>query len=194
VKLRRNWDEIVNNAKGFVTEDVGVKGWAAREGRSVLRENLMESVPDINAINADYSFWQSLEDVAHASNERKTGQKKNLMSTIAGGAGAVVAEVAIPGSGVVKGGLQAMLGAQLFSSLRKLLDSPGYQMWSAVQKEKLADALFSRDSARVRGLVHQGLVSAAAGSRAAGRVQSGVEHTKPAAENERQPRDQRVKR
>jgi flagellar biosynthesis chaperone FliJ len=194
VKLRRNWDEIVNNAKGFVTEDVGVKGWAAREGRSVLRENLMESVPDINAINADYSFWQSLEDVAHASNERKTGQKKNLVTTIAGGAGAVAAEIAMPGGGVVKGGLQAALGAQLFSSLRKLLDSPGYQMWSAVQKEKLADALFSRDSARVRGLVHQGLVSAAAGSRAAGRVQSGVEHTKPAAENERQPRDQRVKR
>lgn len=173
LKLRRNWDEIVNSAKGFVTEDVGVKAWAAREGRSVLRENLKESVPDIDAINADFSFWQSLEDVTHASNERKTGQKKNLMTTIAGGAGAIAAEVAFPGGGMVKGGLQALLGAQLFSSFRKLLDSPGYQMWSAVQKERLADALMDGDVPRVRGLVHQGFVSAGAGSRTAGRLQSG---------------------
>lgn len=173
VKLRRNWDEIVQSAKGFVTEDVGTKAWAAREGRSVLRESLMESVPDIDAINADFSFWQSLEDIAHASNERKTGQKKNLVSTIAGAGGAVATEVMMPGSGMVKGGLQAMLGAQLFSSFRKLLDSPGYQMWSAVQKERLADALIAGDTKRVRGLVHQGFVSAGIGSRTAGRVQSG---------------------
>lgn len=173
LKLKRNWDEIVNNAKGFVNEDVGVKGWAAREGRSVLRDNLMDDVPNIDNINADYSFWESLEDVTHASNERKVGQKKNLMATIAGGAGAVAAEMAVPGGGVVQGGLQAALGAQLFSSLRKLLDSPGYQMWSAVQKERLADALMAKDTPRVRGLVHQGLVSASAGTRAAGRLQSG---------------------
>lgn len=193
VKLRRNWDEIVNNAKGFVNEDVGIKGWAAREGRSVLRDNLMESVPDIDAINADFSFWQSLEDIAHASNERKTGQKKNLVSTIAGGAGAIAAEVAMPGGGVVKGGLQAMLGAQLFSSLRKLLDSPGYQMWSAVQKERLADALMAGDTNRVRGLVHQGFVSAGVGTRTAGRVQSGqrVPQAADATDREDLPRSSR---
>jgi len=55
----------------------------------------------------------------------------------------------------------------------KFLNSPGYQMWSAVQKEKLADALMAKDTACVRGLVHQGLVSASAGSRTSGRLQSG---------------------
>lgn len=193
VKLRRNWDRIVNDAKGFVTEDVNNKGWAAREGRSVLRENLKADVPDLAAMNADYSFWQTLEDVAHASNERKVGQKGNLVSAVAGGAGAIAAEVAMPGAGMVKGGLQAALGAQLFSSLRKLIDSPGYQMWSAVQKEKLADALIAKDSARVRGLVHQGLVSASSGSRRAGQIRSG-QPMQPAADNDRIPRDQRAKR
>lgn len=192
VKLRRNWDRIVNDAKGFVTEDVGNKGWAAREGRSVLRENLKADVPNLDKLNADYSFWQSLEDIAHASNERKTGQKKNLVTTIAGAGGAIAAEAMMPGSGLVKGGLQAALGAQLFSSVRKLLDSPGYQMWSAIQKEKLADALAAGDSARVRGLVHQGLVSASAGSRNAGRLQSASQPK--AAENDRTPRDQRAKK
>lgn len=172
LKLKRNLDEIVNNSKGFVTEDVGVKAWAAREGRSVLRENLMDDVPNIDNINADYSFWESLEDITHASNQRKTGQKKNLISTIAGAGGAIAAEVAMPGSGAVKGGLQAILGAQLFSNFRKLIDSPGYQMWAAIQKERLADALMAKDVPRVRGLVHQGLVTASRGSRAAGRVQS----------------------
>jgi hypothetical protein len=194
VKLRRNWDRIVNDAKGFVTEDVNNKGWAAREARSVLRENLKADVPDLAAMNAEYSFWQTLEDVAHASNERKVGQKGNLVSTVAGGAGAIAAEVALPGSGVMKGGLQAVLGAQLFSSLRKLIDSPGYQMWSAVQKERLADALAAKDTARVRGLIHQGLVSAGASSRKAGQVRSGQPALQPAADNERTPRDQRAKR
>jgi hypothetical protein len=173
VKLRRNWDEIVEAGKGFVTEDVGTKAWAAREGRSVMRENLKESVPDIDGINADYSFWQSLEDVTHASNQRKVGQKGNLVTTIAGAGGAIAAEAMLPGSGLVKGGLQAALGAKVFASLRRFLDSPGYQMWSAVQKERLADALMDRNPTRVQGLIHHGMVTAATSSRATGRLQSG---------------------
>ena len=80
-----------------------MKAWAAREGRSALREELTKAVPNLDKVNAEYSFWQTLEDVTHASNQRKVGQKGNLVSTIAGGAGAVAAEAVAPGSGLVAG-------------------------------------------------------------------------------------------
>ena len=173
VQLRRNWDEIVNAGKGFTTPKANVKAGAARSGRTVLRDELLKAVPDLDKVNKDYSFWQTLEDVTHASNERKVGQKGNLMPTIAGAGGAVAAEVMMPGGGLIKGGLQAAIGAKLFSSLRRFIDSPGYQMWSAVQKERLADALMAKDRTRVQGLIHHGMVSATTSSRAAGRIQSG---------------------
>ena len=90
-----------------------------------------------------------------------------------GGAGAIAMEAAVPGSGIVKGGLQAVLGAKLASSFSKFVNSPGYQLWSAVQKERLADALMAKDTTRIQGLIHQGVIATAKSSRAAGRVQSG---------------------
>jgi len=173
VQLRRNWDEIVNAGKGFTTPKAGIKASAARSGRSALRDELKKAVPNLDKVNAEYSFWQTLEDVASASNERKVGQKGNLVSNIAGAGGAVVMEAVTPGSGLVKGGLQAALGAKLASSFSKFVNSPGYQMWSAVQKERLADALMAGDKARVQGLIHAGAIATAKGSRAAGRLQSG---------------------
>lgn len=173
VKLRRNWDKVVESGKGFTTPKAGEKAWAAREGRSVLRDDLAEAVPNLDQINADFSFWQSLEDVTNATNQRRTGQKGDLTSTIAGAGGAIAAEVMMPGAGVVKGGLQAAIGAKAFSSFKRFLDSPGWQLWSAVQKERLADALMAKDAGRVQGLIHQGMVAASKTSRSAGRLQSG---------------------
>lgn len=173
VQLRRNWDEIVNAGKGFTTPKAGVKAGAARSGRTVLRNELAKAVPNLDKVNAEYSFWQTLEDVTHASNQRKTGQKGNLVSAVAGGAGAIAAEIAMPGAGAVKGGLAAALGAKLFSSLRRFIDSPGWQMWSAVNKERLADALMAKDTAKIHGLISTGMAATTRGSRAAGRVQSG---------------------
>lgn len=173
VQLRRNWDEIVNAGKGFTTPKAGVRAGAARAGRTVLRDELKNAVPNLDKINKEYSFWQTLEDVTHASNQRKTGQKGNLVSSVAGGAGAVAAGIAMPGGGLVKGGLQAALGAKVFSSLRRFMDSPGWQLWSAVQKERLADALMAGDGPRVAGLIRHGMVTASQSSRAAGRMRSG---------------------
>jgi hypothetical protein len=193
VKLRRNLDEVVEAGKGFTTEKPKLRAWAAREGRTALRDELKKAVPNLDKVNAEYAFWQTLEDVTHASNQRKTGQKGNLVSAVAGGAGAVVTEMAIPGSGLVKGGLQAAIGAKLFSSVRKFIDSPGYQMWSAVQKERLADALMSGNTGKIQGLLHAGAVATSKGSRAAGRMQSGrpVPQVAEATDREETPRESR---
>lgn len=159
VKLRRGWDEIVNAARGFVQPDLktNIKAWAAREGRSTLRDALARTVPDINEINAEYAFWQNIEDVAHATNERRVGQARNLTSTIAGVAGAAAAEAAVPGSGVVLGTAKGVAGFKLAGALKKLVESPGYQMWSAVQKQRLADALMSRNPRTAEVAISNGL-------------------------------------
>ena len=70
VKLRRNLDRIVEEGKGFTTAKVKNRAWAAREARTAIRQELEQTVPDINKLNAEYAFWQTLEDVAAASNER----------------------------------------------------------------------------------------------------------------------------
>lgn len=191
VKVRRVWDDVVDAARGFIQPDLGTKitAWAAREGRSVLADELLQAVPDIGKVNAEYSFWKNIEDVASASVDRRVGQNRGLMPTIAGGAGAVVGEAVMGGAGLPAKAVSAAVGAKTFASLKKLFDSPGYQMWSAVQKQRLADALMASDAGRIRGLIHQGLVSASAGSRNAGRMQAGAERV---AEARRVPRDQRV--
>lgn len=147
-KLRRNWDATVKRARGFVVQDLGTQwaAWARREGRSVLREELAKAAPDLQKLNAEFSFWESVEDIAHATNERRTGQSRGLLPTIAGAGGAAAADLFITGgaSTATKVG-GTLLTAKLAASLKRILESPGYNMLMAVQKQRLADALASRN-------------------------------------------------
>ena len=172
VKLRRNLDRIVEEGKGFTTAKVKNRAWAAREARTAIRQELEQTVPNINKLNAEYSFWQTLEDVTAASNERKVGQNGTLLTTIAGAGGAVAGEMMAPGAGMA-------------ASLKRLLDSPGYRLWSSVQKARLADALAAGDAAAAKGLIAAGLDAAGTTSRASGRVVSG--RTPQAASDEKPP-------
>src|SRR5438132_8300332 len=95
-KVRDNWDRTVQAGKGFTTADLGThwKTWAAREGRSVLREELGKASPDMDKVMAEYSFWQNIEDVAHNTNQRRVGQGAGggLIPSIAGGAAGMSGE------------------------------------------------------------------------------------------------------
>lgn len=164
-RVRLNWDEIVQRNKGFTKDDITqLKAWAAREGRSVLREELgRQGGADFERVMAEYSFWQNIEDVSHATNQRRVGQSRGLLPTIAAGAGAIVGEAVAPGSGVGKLGA-ALIGGKLAASLKRLLESPGYQMWSAVNKQRLADALMSKDRSRIEASIGRGLAALTAQS------------------------------
>jgi hypothetical protein len=153
-KVRKSWDATVQRGKGFTADDVSqMKVWAAREGRSVLREELSKASPDIDRVMAEFSFWRNVEDIAHATNTRRVGQSGSLTPTIAGGAGALLAEGLVPGSGIAMKLGAGAVAAKLAASLRRALSSPGFQMWSAVQKGRLADALMSGDPAAVDAIV-----------------------------------------
>jgi len=142
-KLRRNWDETVKAARGFAVADLGTKwaAWARREGRAALRDELAKAVPDIEKLNAEYAFWQRIEDIAHATNERRTGQNRSLLTTIAATGGAVAGDALTGGMGTATKAAGVVLTAKMAASLKRLLDSPGYQMLAAVQKQRLADVL-----------------------------------------------------
>jgi len=163
-KLRQNLDATVQAGKGFTVADLGTKWktWAAREGRTALREELSKASPDIDTVMAEFAFWQNLEDVAHATNQRRVGQSGTLTPTIAAGAGAIVGEAVAPGAGIAGKLGGAVIGGQLAASLRRLLSSPGYQMWSAVQKQRLADALASGNQSVITDAVSKGLTAVAA--------------------------------
>lgn len=144
-KVRLKWDEVVQENKGFTKPDVGWKAWAAREGRSTLRDELGKASPDIDKVMHEYSFWQNIEDVAHATNQRRVGQGAGggLIPAIVGGAGAVALEAAVPGASVAgKVGLAAV-GLKGFSMLKRVTSSPGWKMFTAVQRQRIADAVAS---------------------------------------------------
>lgn len=142
-KLRRNWDDTVKASRGFVVSDLGTKwaAWARREGRSALRDELGKAVPDIAALNAEYTFWQRVEDIAHATNERRTGQSRSLLPTIAATGGAIAGDALTGGMGTATKAAGVILSAKAAASLKRLFESPGWQMMSAVHKQRLADAL-----------------------------------------------------
>lgn len=157
-KLRRNWDETVKAANGFAVADLGTKwaAWARREGRAVLRDELAQAAPDLKKLNAEFSFWESVEDVAHATNQRRTGQSRGLLPTIAASGGAAAADMLITGGASTAtkiGG--TLLTAKAAASLKRVLESPGWKMFSAVQKQRLADALASRNPRRIADAIGQ---------------------------------------
>jgi hypothetical protein len=161
-KVRKIWDQAVQRGKGFTTDELTQWNvWAKREGRTVLREELSKASPDIDRVMAEYAFWQNIEDVAHATNKRRVGQSGSLTPTIAGGAGALLAEAVMPGSGMATKIGAGVIGGKIAASLRRALSSPGFQMWSAVQKGRLADALMAGDAAKVDALVKAGATASA---------------------------------
>jgi hypothetical protein len=190
-KLRQNWDEIVQRGKGFTTDDVSrLSTWAAREGRSILRQELGQATPDMNRLMAEYSFWQNIEDVAHATNVRRVGQSRGLLPAIAGWTGAAVTEAALSatGAGLTTKAGGVLVGAKTAASLKRLLDSPGYQMWSAVQKQRLADALASRNAGRIEAAVGRGLAFVASQT---GRMATATARSDESQEDRTAPQAQR---
>lgn len=146
-KVRQNWDRTVQAGKGFTTADLGThwKTWAAREGRSVLRDELGKASPDMNKVMAEYAFWQNIEDVAHNTNQRRVGQGAGggLIPSMAGGATAIIGEALVPGSGVATKVGAAAIAGKLGASMKRLTSSPGWKMFTAVQRQRVADALMS---------------------------------------------------
>lgn len=117
---------------------------AKREAANAIRGELSKINPDIAKINKEFSFWKDVDRVISATQLRTGSQATPLGQTIAQGvaAPAVTAAAATGNPGVA-----ATIAIPVV--LRKILQSPSWKTFSAVQKDRLADAIARGDAQRV---------------------------------------------
>lgn len=158
IAVRRAWDKIVSQAGGYQQRAGGAIGTpladqseaaVKREGATAIRKLLDAEVPELSAINKEYSFWKSLDDVLTQTLQRTQPQSEGLGRKIAQGVGASVGGFASSGGGpmAVIGG--AGLGAAAVKMLDKAITSPRWALTSAKLKDRLADAMASGKPARI---------------------------------------------
>jgi hypothetical protein len=158
VAVRRAWDKVVSQAGGFAQRGSGAIGvplkdqseaWAKREATGAIRKVLDAEVPDLSAINKEWSFWKNLDDVLTQTLQRSQPQGPGLIRQTAEAAGTVVGGIA--GSGGGPGGTVG--GAFALGKLAKwatqAFNSPRWKLASAQTKDALADAIASNNTQKI---------------------------------------------
>lgn len=162
--VRQAWDKVVAQAGGFDHRAAGAIGvplrdqseaWAKREGASAIRKVLADGVPDLAAVNKEYSFWKGLSDVLTQTLKRTQPQGPGLASALAEGAGAVVGGAAgsAAGPGGALGG--ALFTGKLAAMAKAAFESPRWKLVDAKLRNSLADAIQSGSASKVTGLLSQ---------------------------------------
>jgi hypothetical protein len=133
--LRQYYDEVLSNSNGF-TKDVpnASKAAAHKMAGTAMREELAKTFPDIAKLNKEYSFWKDVQEITGETLFRKQGHGKGIGNTVKEAAGAVI-------GGQLAGPAGIPLGAAAFGALNRITSSTAWRTVSAVQKEKLANAL-----------------------------------------------------
>lgn len=122
-----------------------------------IREELGEQLPDIDALNKEYSFWKNGNQVVLDTVTRRVGQAKPLGQKLASAAGTAAGYA----TGRVGG---AVLGLEAMTALEKLTTSTAWGTVSAVMKSKLADAIASGNTSAIIDLATRlGATTAAGG-------------------------------
>lgn len=148
-KVRQILDRSVAEGGGYFGKTLkeGAVLDTKREAANAIREVLAKENPDLNALNAEFSFWKNVQDVTKATIDRRSGRGPSLSETIAQGAG-TAGELArgggIPGSAIT---------GKVFQLLTSFVRSPGWKITGAIQKARLADLLSSGDITGVQNLI-----------------------------------------
>jgi hypothetical protein len=135
-KLRQYFDEVTKEAGGFEGKNLSDKSVAAAHKMAAdgIREELAKFYPDIAKINKEFSFWKDLSQVVDDTIVRKTGHGPGLGATVMKGAAAA--------GGMASGGVGgAVVGAQTMGTLQRAMNSTAWRTVSAVQKDRLANAI-----------------------------------------------------
>jgi len=143
IQLRRVWDKLVAETNGFQkTLKEGTKLNVIKNATNALRYELAKDFPDLNKLNNEFSFWKNVDLVITETLKRKTGQSIPLGEQMARSAGGV--------AGFTQGGfLGALGGAELTRRAVQMIRSPLWATVSANLKNKLADAIVSREKSEV---------------------------------------------
>jgi hypothetical protein len=153
VAMRRAWDTVVDQAGGYAQRGRGAIGVPLkdqaeaaikRDGASAIRKLLDQEVPELSAINKEFAFWKTLDDVTTQSLKRSAPQGQSLGTQIAQGGGGVVGAILGSAAG---GPMEAAAGAAAFGAAagmaKTVLTSPRWRLASAQMKDRLAEAIMS---------------------------------------------------
>lgn len=135
-QLRQYFDKVSADAGRFEGRNLADQSTAAAHSAAAdgIREELAKAYPDIAKINKEYSFWKDLSKVVDDTIVRKTGHGPGLGATVMKGAAAA--------GGMASGGVPAaVVGAQTMGMLQRAANSTAWRTVSAVQKDKLANAI-----------------------------------------------------
>lgn len=175
VSLRRAWDNIVDQAGGYAQRAPGAigqplaeqhKAWARREGANAIRSLLSADVPDLAAINKEFSYWKTLEDILGQTLDRTKPQGPGLGARIAEVAGAVAGGAGGFHYGGSNKAMTAMASAwalgKAVEMFQKVTTSPAWRMASANSRNKLATAIMNNDVGEITTALAR--ISAVAGA------------------------------
>lgn len=162
-KLRQYFDKVSADAGRFEGRTLSDQSTAAAHSMAAdgIREELAKAYPDIAKINKEFSFWKDLAKVADDTIIRKTGHGPGLGATVTKGLAAA--------GGMAGGGVHGMVVAnESMGMLQRAVNSTAWRTVSAVQKDRLANALAKGNRGEAERLIRMigaTVTSAAARSR-----------------------------
>ncbi len=155
--VKRVWDKIVDKAglfgpKATSSATDNSNAWAVREAAGSFRD-LLNTNPDIAALNKEAAFWTGLKKVLKETEKRTQAQVgTGLIASGTGVGGAIVGGMS--GDSASDRAMKAVAYGFASRQLAKLVTSPAFRtMVSARSKQFLADALASGSAGRVAGAV-----------------------------------------
>jgi hypothetical protein len=162
--IRQAWDKVVAQAGGYAQRAPGGIGvplkdqseaFAKREGANAIRSLLATEAPDLAALNKEYSFWKSLNEVVTQTVQRTTSQQGSLTKQ--------VAEAGVAAASSSKGVGTALLAKKFGGLVHQVVTSPTWRTVSANLKDRLATSLMSGTDAEAWAVLRQ--IAAAQGSK-----------------------------
>lgn len=152
-QLRKILDDMVVSGDRTFGRTVaeGSKLDATREAANAIRRELAKAAPNVALVNKEYSFWKNVDRVLSATKQRTASQSQGLGQQITE---AVATPAAV--AAVATGQLGTASGIAIPVLLRKVIQSPAWRTFSAVQKDRLAQAIASRDAQEVGRLLGMG--------------------------------------
>lgn len=170
--IRQAWDKVVSQAGGYAQRAGGAIGvplkdqseaFAKREGATAIRSLLATEVPDLAAINKEWSFWKNLDDVVTQTLQRTQPQGPGLLKQGAELGGQVIGGMA----GSTTGPAGTIGGAVAAGKIAKLATtafaSPRWKLVDARLRNALADAIIGGKPGPILGTLTR--ISAVEGSK-----------------------------
>lgn len=161
--IKRTWDRIIDKAglfgpKATASATDNSNAWAIREASDSFRD-LLNTNPDIAALNKETAFWTGLKNVLKETQKRTQAQAgTGLVAAGTGGAGAIVG--AMSGDSMQDRMTKAAIYGVAGRQLTKLVQSPAFRTTiTGPMKQQIAAALASDSAGQLMGAVQRAIAS-----------------------------------